>query len=113
MARLDAHDWPGNVRELKNLMEYLAATLSDGPITPDRMPPFAPGSSNVAATPSLRQNPAAGEETTKPFRTAKEEFERHNIEKALVAASGNRTQAAKILGMPLRTLTWKLKRFGM
>jgi len=113
MARLEAHDWPGNVRELKNLMEYLAATISNGPITPDRMPPFAPVSKDATAKPALAQNPAVGEEGAKPFRTAKEEFERRNIESALVAAGGNQTRAAKILGMPLRTLTWKLKRFGM
>jgi len=75
--------------------------------------PFAPVSKDATAKPALAQNPAVGEEGAKPFRTAKEEFERRNIESALVAAGGNQTRAAKILGMPLRTLTWKLKRFGM
>ncbi len=111
VARLQAHDWPGNVRELKNLMEYLAATISEGPVTPEQMPAFSPGSKSAAS--ASRMEAAAAAEGTKPFRTAKEDFERSNIENALVAAGGNRTRAAKILGMPLRTLTWKLKRFGM
>jgi transcriptional regulator with GAF, ATPase, and Fis domain len=100
MARLLAHRWPGNVRELKNLMEYFAA-LVDGPLT----------GAQVAA--DLGRGAAAGADTGgRSLRENKDEFERRHVEAALAASGGNKTQAAKMLQMPLRTLKWKLKRWG-
>jgi DNA-binding NtrC family response regulator len=103
--RLLAHDWPGNVRELKNLMGYFAA-LVDGPLTAeDVTAAFARGA--LAAAPRAPEARDA-----RPLRDAKDDFERREIEGALAATGGNKTRAAKQLGMPLRTLMWKLKRYG-
>ena len=46
------------------------------------------------------------------LRAAKDELERRSIEAALNSSAGNKTQAAKLLNMPLRTFMWKVKRFG-
>jgi DNA-binding NtrC family response regulator len=100
MARLTAHRWPGNVRELKNLMEYFAA-LIDGPLT------------GAQVTADLGRGAAAPADTSgRSLRETKDEFERRHVEAALAASGGNKTQAAKMLQMPLRTLKWKLKRWG-
>jgi DNA-binding NtrC family response regulator len=110
MDRLRAEPWPGNVRELKNVMEYLAATLVSEVVEPNDVTARAGrlGSGGHARHPL---DTAAGTPKTS-LREAKDEFERRNIEAALAATEGNKTRAAKMLGMPLRTLMWKLKRFG-
>jgi two-component system response regulator AtoC len=101
--RLGAHDWPGNVRELKNLMEAIAA-LVDGPIMAEHI--------TAAVAKAAGQASATGEPPPHDLRAAKDELERRSIEAALDSTAGNKTQAAKLLNMPLRTFMWKLKRFG-
>jgi two-component system response regulator AtoC len=74
----------------------------------------APGGwpSGPASAPPSRPTPESGPpgEAPRNYQDVKDEFERRNIEAALAASGGNKTRAAKMLGMPLRTLTWKLKR---
>jgi len=103
---LVAHTWPGNVRELKNVMEYIAA-LVDGPLSAKDVSTALAKETSVDAAPAL---PAS----TPPhdLRAAKEDLERRSIDAALEASGGNKTRAAKMLQMPLRTLMWKVKRFG-
>jgi DNA-binding NtrC family response regulator len=93
-ARLRAAPWPGNVRQLRNALER-AMILSDGPVLgPDL---FAP-----AASPE----PARDDHSL-------EQLERRAIEAALAAVSGNRRAAAQRLGIGLRTLYEKLKRYDV
>jgi two-component system response regulator FlrC len=88
---LIAYTWPGNVRELENTMERLAI-LCDGIIEADQLP-FS-GSGPVR--PVL-------------FR----DIERKAIEEALKENAGNRTRAARQLGISLRTLQYRLKEYGL
>lgn len=93
---LRSHSWPGNVRELENAIER-AAILGDGEILPQHLPfvpPQAVGPDN-AGTLNVRQ------------------LERKAIEEALRRHSGNRTRAARELGISLRTLQYRLKEFGL
>jgi DNA-binding NtrC family response regulator len=108
--RLLEHGWPGNVRELKNVMEYVAATLTEGPVLPEHVTPRTPPPSPLPAQPAASS--ASSQPGHQPFRAAKEEFEQRSIREALATTGGNKTRAAKLLGMPLRTFMWKLKRFG-
>jgi DNA-binding NtrC family response regulator len=104
LARLAAHPWPGNVRELRTLIGYLVAVF-DGPLTGDKV-------AEAIDRRAARGAPAVSPTTARPsFRESKSELERREIEKALIAAGGNKTRAAAGLGMPLRTLMWKLKRY--
>jgi transcriptional regulator with PAS, ATPase and Fis domain len=101
LERLRAHHWAGNVRELKNLMDFVAATVMEGPVAPDHLGPTL----GAVVRPDL---PPGG-----PFsslRDARDDFERRNIEAALAAAGGNKTRAAKMLNMPLRTFMERVKR---
>jgi DNA-binding NtrC family response regulator len=109
LARLAAHRWPGNVRELKNLMEYLAA-LSDGDVSADDV-------TAALARDVSQPLPSAREADSTPgpvdLRAAKQALERNSIDAALQASGGNKTRAARLLKMPLRTFMWKLKRAAL
>ena len=87
--------WPGNVRELTNLLER-AVILADGaPIERGHLVFDAPGS----------RSPSEAKESTLA------DIERAAIKRALEANEGNRKKAAEQLGIGLRTLYDKLKRY--
>ncbi len=89
--------WRGNVRELRNALER-AAILAEGRVLgPDDLGPSGP-----------RPTPA-GDGGVRPM----EEVERRAIEQALAAFDGNRKQAAEALGIGVRTLYDKLKRYEL
>jgi two-component system, NtrC family, C4-dicarboxylate transport response regulator DctD len=81
------HDWPGNMRELKAAAERHALGL--GPARPEDLPSGA----------------------TLPERVA--EFEAREIRAALERAFGARERAAQALGLPRRTLSDKMNRYGI
>ncbi len=92
---LAAYPWPGNVRELENVIER-AVILANGPrITPAALPEeIASGDENPEALPSLAER------------------ERAWIEEVLRRVGGNRTKAARILGLDRSSLWRKLKEYG-
>jgi len=97
-ARLESADWPGNVRELANALER-AAILADGDA-------LRAGDLWVDSTAPAPES-ARGE--VRPLA----DMERATIEAALVQVQGNRRKAAEVLGIGLRTLYDKLKRYGI
>jgi two-component system, NtrC family, response regulator AtoC len=104
LARLRAYGWPGNVRELRNVIER-AALLCDGAVIeaddlPQRM------------TAAQRSEPAS-EPRTGGFASLVRSYEIQLIRAALQSAGGNQTKAAEQLGMPLRTLVYKLRSYGL
>ena len=134
------YDWPGNVRELQNLMER-AVLLSGGQaVTPrhfllesDEWPLFveegetpSPTAENGFAAEDAEVS-AAGETTHADSRRSDHapdnafsggviplhEMERIMIKKGLEQTSGNRTQAAELLGISVRTLRNKLNEYRM
>jgi two-component system, NtrC family, response regulator AtoC len=97
----------GNIRELKNVLER-AAILADGATVEAEhiwLDP-APGAPAAAGTTGT---PAPGE----PADGTLEALERAAIQRALADSAGNRRQAAQRLGIGLRTLYEKLKRYGL
>jgi transcriptional regulator with PAS, ATPase and Fis domain len=116
LAHLMRHRWPGNIRELKNLMEYLAVTHGDDPIelsdvvavleshgtsTPHQSPPGI----TVQPFPAVSPPPSLSEATR--------QHERQRLESTLAVTGGNRTKAARLLGVPLRTFMAKIKKHGI
>jgi DNA-binding NtrC family response regulator len=99
---LGEQPWPGNVRSLEHAIER-AAVLSDKEV-------LEPG--DFTAVPPLRsaERGTGGEVTLKD---AVEAAERQAITAALEAAAGNRRDAAKRLGVSLRTLFYKMDRHGI
>jgi DNA-binding NtrC family response regulator len=109
-AALLAHPWPGNVRELENCL-HRAVLLAEGAeidiaaieLTPPRMPaPVA-----EAATPA----PAAPARMAGLVGRKVEEVEQELILETLTHCLGNRTRAAEILGISIRTLRNKLQEY--
>jgi DNA-binding NtrC family response regulator len=98
--RLRAHAWPGNVRELENSLESLVA-LSPPEGLDLSLLPFGHGEAEpVEDGPlSLKQRVAA--------------YERGLVYEALQAALGNRSEAARRLGISRVTLHDKLKKYGL
>jgi len=119
IALLQRHDWPGNIRELQHAVER-AVILSTDPML--RPPVF-----DIAAAPNGRSAPGRVDTTNgdgargeQPARDAGAmhvlelssldvgDAERVLIQRALVAAGQNRTRAAQLLGISVRTLRNKL-----
>jgi DNA-binding NtrC family response regulator len=119
-----SHRWPGNVRELENAM-HRAVLLSVGPEIddqsirlPDGQPLTAAPASDAAASAAARAAQAAG---TANFGEANlaafigqtvAEVEQKLILDTLTHCFGNRTHAANILGISIRTLRNKLKEYS-
>jgi two-component system, NtrC family, response regulator AtoC len=97
---LRGHTWPGNVRELQNAIER-ATILADDAIVPEHFP-FS-SAARQAGMPALA---AAGSLNM-------QNIERRAIEEALKRHHGNRTHAARDLGISLRTLQYRLKEYGL
>jgi len=121
-ALMLAHNWPGNVRELKNTIER-GMILEDEPFLRPVYLPFSVGESG-GRTLFERTSPADGGQTLPNGRalprlyipeggTSLEEVEHSMVELAMSQASGNQTNAAKLLDISRDALRYKLKKFGM
>jgi transcriptional regulator with PAS, ATPase and Fis domain len=106
-AALRSHSWPGNVRELQNVIERAVILASDGEdLQPEHLgfvpSAAAPGQSAAAAM-------GVGGDEIIPLA----ELEKRQILHAVDKCGGNRTQAAKKLGISIRTLRNKLHEYGV
>jgi DNA-binding NtrC family response regulator len=100
MAWLEAHDWPGNARELENVIRRLIA-LSEGPVAGlDLLGELA-----MAGKPSRPGALDAG--------LSLEEAECELLRRTLEATGGNRTRAAVMMGISLRTVRNKIRQYGL
>src|SRR5512145_1017426 len=103
MKLLEQYEWPGNVRELRNVIERATILAKGDLIEPNHLP--ALGAVPQPAAPA----PSAGL-TIAPGMTV-DEAEQKLIMATLDAAGGNKTRAAEMLGISLKTLHNKLNRF--
>ncbi len=100
LTRLRQHGWPGNVRELKNAV-HRATILADDDIAPEHLPLAAPSAPEFG--PDARMQITIG--------TTIAEVERRLILATLAENGGNKEHAARTLGISLKTLYNKLKRY--
>jgi DNA-binding NtrC family response regulator len=110
LALLKAHRWPGNVRELQNIVERAVIMCGEsGMLEPEHLGLTAPAASSSA---SVVVNSSIDPPTeTHGFPTL-EELEKHHIFAALDRCKGNRTHAAKMLNVSIRTLRNKLHEYN-
>jgi two-component system nitrogen regulation response regulator GlnG len=129
LTALRGRPWPGNVRELKHAIEYATVVARGGTLRPEHLPkpePIAasPGRSDLAAA-AARVGAAVKEWSAAARRELAElpEPDLHHravqlvegtlLREALAHTGGNRTAAAKLLGLDRATLRTKLKALGI
>ena len=99
------YSWPGNVRELRNTLERAVIVCESAVIETKHLPP------GFGQTP-LRTSADDPDAVRLGVGTTVEEAEKLLILKTLEATSNNKTRAAEILGISLKTLHNKLKEYG-
>ena len=99
-AQLEIHDWPGNVRELENLVRRALALATS-----------SSWSHRVSTPPDLL--PATSTPDAVKSGVTLENMERQLLEKTLEATHGNRTRAAQLMGVSLRTVRNKIREYGL
>ena len=102
------HAWPGNVRELRNVLERAVIIAGEGPITPAHLPhDFGAPTGTRTITPVNEPD-----SVRLPVGTTVGEAEKLLIQLTLRHTKNNKTRAAEILGISLKTLFNKLKEYG-
>jgi DNA-binding NtrC family response regulator len=104
-----AHSWPGNVRELQNTIER-ALILADGGLVTAAQLGIMPRRDQPAA-PS--QEPARDGAPAAPSGQSLLEWEKQLVLDVVNKTKGNKSKAAKILGITRSQLYTRLKRFGL
>ncbi len=108
LERMTNHNWPGNVRELRNVIERAVILAGEGTINSSHLPlQFQ----NADAKPPVAET-ASGPAVTLPVGVTIDQAERALIELTLQHTRNNKTRAAEILGISLKTLFNKLKGYG-
>ena len=107
LDRLMAYNWPGNARELRNTIERAVVLCqNDEPLDAGHLPQA------FGKEPELEEPLQGGNSVTLRVGTTVDEAERLLILRTLETAGQNKTRAAEILGVSLKTLHNKLKEYG-
>lgn len=109
-AALEHYDWPGNVRELRNVMQRLALFV-EGDIHATDLPTEIGGTAHVE-----RLVKACGRcivDGRMSYADVVACLETNLLRQAIADANGNRSHAARALGLSLSTLRDKLRKFGL
>jgi len=101
MRLLRLYGWPGNIRQLRNLMERLVVTVKDTMIQPEHLPEEIQASKEDARTMVVT------------LGTSLDQLEREVIQRTLTEITNHREKAAKLLGISLRALHYKIKEYGI
>jgi DNA-binding NtrC family response regulator len=112
-AVLEAAPWPGNVRELRNIIERAVIVCDDQRLGLQHLGELSGGGKPDPVPALPRDLPAAsGNALAVPIGTSIEEAEKQLILRTLAAQDNNKTRAAQVLGISLKTLHNKLKVYG-
>ncbi|HEX6644494.1 MAG TPA: sigma-54 dependent transcriptional regulator [Gemmatimonadales bacterium] len=109
LVMLSEHGWPGNVRELRNALERAAVLSPDGRLD---VADFSLSTNGKHAVNGNGNGNGAGHGGYE-LKPQVEQLERATILRALEASKGNRRDAAHLLGVSLRTLFYKLRRYQL
>lgn len=99
---LEQYQWPGNVRELRNFSERMLVLFQGQTIHPDNLPQEIRSGGNTLTEGEFRL-PMAG--------LSLETLEKRFIHQALDYSSGNKSRAARLLGLTRDTLLYRLKKY--
>jgi DNA-binding NtrC family response regulator len=103
VERLMSYYWPGNVRELENVLER-SMVLSTGPVLQ---------AEDIRLDMQPRSKVQAGGDHFLPDGMTLDEYEQSIIKEALKRANGNKSQAARLLGLTRNALRYRLTQMGL
>jgi two-component system response regulator PilR (NtrC family) len=120
MARIDgeamrallAYDYPGNVRELENLLERATIMETKNVISVGSLPPNVTKFVTSGAVPQGEYQEMFPDEGVF-LDTEMDRVEKIHLLKALEKTGGNRTEAAKLLNISLRSIRYRLQKHGV
>ena len=102
MSHITQYSWPGNIRELRNVLERVLLLSGNADVlTPAHLPPEITGAG------------AVGQADGGEVEVTLEEVERRHIARVLAHHEGNRSRAARTLGISRATLYEKVARYGL
>ncbi|MEW8290361.1 MAG: helix-turn-helix domain-containing protein, partial [Candidatus Thiodiazotropha endolucinida] len=103
LKKLKGYDFPGNIRELENILERAVTLLDESSFEVENL-----------HLPAMKKSVQQCEANNiRPLSNKVEQVEREAIIEALEETRWNRTAAAKKLGMTLRSLRYRLEKFGI
>lgn len=117
LERLAAHPWPGNVRELGNFLRRVLAlhggregapVLDEACFQKEEPTRFATNAVSIQAV-----GDTAAPAAIAPMGLSIREMERRALESTLAMTQGNRTHAAEMLGISIRTMRNKIREYGL
>ena len=103
-AALRTYDWPGNVRELRNAVELVCLLREGKAVRLRDLPPVIQSAAPASAPPESSQTDPGDDEITLPLDMPLDEIVRRVLQAALRLEGGNRSRAARRLGVSLRTM---------
>ena len=103
-AALRAYDWPGHVRELRNAVELVCLLREGKAVRLRDLPPVIQSAAPVSAPAESSQTDPGDDEITLPLDMPLDEIVRRVLQAALRLEGGNRSRAARRLGVSLRTM---------
>ena len=95
------YHWPGNIRQLRNVIERLVVTVKEHSVQPEQLPE------------EIRTSVKPGKTMMISLGTPLEDIEREVIRRTLIEVTHHREQAAKLLGISVRSLQYKIKEYGI
>ena len=101
LAIMRAYDYPGNIRELENMIENAVVLATGEKITVGQLPP------------GLRGKAGSHDAFSIPYGASLRDMEKRLIETTLARNNNNRTKAAAVLGIGVRTLHRKMEQYGL
>src|SRR5262249_55628100 len=108
LAALGAHCWPGNVRELRNLIDRIAVFSDENPVGAATVNAYLEAEAPRATEPGLRALARAVLQT--PAANNLEAIEEALLTEAMALAGGNKSAAARLLGISRKAVERRLAR---
>jgi Nif-specific regulatory protein len=110
MALLSRYHWPGNVRQLRNVLERLTVSHGAGPVSVDDLD-WLQDARAIPCEPAPPAPPAR--EVESRFAPEPDASERDRVLEALERAGHVQARAARLLGMTVRQLRYRVSKFGI
>jgi len=106
LKAMERHSWPGNVRELRNFCERMLVLFNGRTVHLENLP-------REIRSPSSQQAASADRFTLPEQGIRLDDLEVHMIRQALEKTLGNRSRAARLLGLTRDTLLYRMKKYAI